>query len=80
MSTSGVQTHDFLMRLQKAEDNLPPLLLELAAVMRRMIEEINRPQLEDIQGLQAELRRMIGDPSLPLRTPLSTSTATRKAS
>jgi hypothetical protein len=62
MTTSGVQTHDFLVRLKKAEESLPPLLLELAAVMQRMIEEIAKPQLEDIQALQAELRRMIGDP------------------
>jgi hypothetical protein len=61
MTTSGVQTHDFLMRLQKA-DQLPPLLLELATVMQQMIEKIERPQLEDIQALQAELRRLIGDP------------------
>ena len=26
MTTSGVQTHDFLTRLKKAEDSLPPLL------------------------------------------------------
>jgi hypothetical protein len=62
MSTSGVQTHDFLMRLKKTEDSLPALLLELAGVMRRMVEEIERPQLQDIQALQAELRRLIGDP------------------
>jgi hypothetical protein len=61
MSTSGVQTHDFLVRLKKAE-SLPPLLLELAAVMQKMIQEIARPQLEDIQALQAELRQLIGDP------------------
>ena len=51
MTTSGVQTHDFLMRLKKAEDSLPPLLLELAAVMRRMVEEIERPQLAGHPGL-----------------------------
>jgi len=62
MSTSGVQTHDFLMRLKKAEDSLSPLLLELAGVMRRMIETIDRPQLADIEGLQTEIRRLIGDP------------------
>lgn len=62
MTTSGVQTHDFLVRLKKAEESLPPLLLELAAVMQRMIQEIERPQLEDIQALQTELRRLIGDP------------------
>jgi hypothetical protein len=62
MSTSGVQTHDFLVRLKKAEESMPSLLLELAAVMRRMVEEIERPQLEDIQALQAELRSLIGDP------------------
>ena len=62
MTTSGVQTHDFLTRLKKAEDSLPPLLLELAAVMRRMVEGIERPQLQDIQDLQAELRRLIDDP------------------
>jgi hypothetical protein len=62
MTTSGVQTHDFLMRLHKAEDSLPPLLLDLAGVMRRMIEEVDRPELEDIRRLQAELRRLIDDP------------------
>ena len=61
MSTSGVQTHDFLVRLKKAE-SLPSLLLDLAAVMRRMIEEIAQPQLGDIEALQAELRKLIGDP------------------
>jgi hypothetical protein len=62
MTTSGIQTHDFLMRLQKGEDSLPPLIVELAAVMRRMIEENPRPQLEDIQELQKTLRQLIGDP------------------
>jgi hypothetical protein len=62
MTTSGVQTHDFLMRLKKAEAILPPLLLELAGLMQRMVEEIERPQLADIQGLQAALRRVIDDP------------------
>ncbi|MGA9754262.1 MAG: hypothetical protein WBV23_03885 [Desulfobaccales bacterium] len=62
MTTSGLQTHDFLMRLEKAGNSLPPLLLELAGVMRRMIETIERPQLEDITGLQADLRQLIGDP------------------
>ena len=61
MTRAGVQTHDFLMRLKKAQETFPPLLLELAAVMRRMIEAVDRPQLEDIQSLQAELRRLIGD-------------------
>ena len=54
MTTSGLQTHDFLMRLKKAGDSLPPLLLELAGLMQRMVEEIERPQLADIQGLQAD--------------------------
>jgi hypothetical protein len=62
MTTSGVQTQDFLKRLDKAKEDLPPLLLELAAVVARMIAEIERPQLEDIQALQNELRRLIGDP------------------
>lgn len=62
MTTSGIQTHDFLMRLQKVGDTFPSLLLELAELMRRMIEEIDRPQLENVQRLQAELRRRIGDP------------------
>jgi hypothetical protein len=62
MTTSGVQTHDFLMRLQKGKESLPALLLDLAAMMEQMIAEIERPQLSDIQALQAELRRRIGDP------------------
>ncbi|MDP3181634.1 MAG: hypothetical protein Q8M54_02310 [Desulfobaccales bacterium] len=60
MTGSGVQTHDFLMRLRKGADTLPPLLLELAQVMRRMIEGVDRPQLEDVQRLQADIRRLIG--------------------
>jgi hypothetical protein len=62
MSPTGIQTHDFLKRLQKVDPALPPLLLNLAEVMRRLIEEIESPQLEDIQRLHAELRRIIGDP------------------
>ncbi len=61
MSTSGLQTHDFLTRLTKVQDDFPPLLLKLAGVMRQMIEGIDRPQLEDVQKLQAELKRLIGD-------------------
>jgi hypothetical protein len=63
MSTSGIQTHDFLTRLAKAADEFPPLLLQLAGVMRQMIEEIDRPQLADVQRLQAELRRLVDDPA-----------------
>jgi hypothetical protein len=59
---TGVQTHDFLMRLKKKEDSLPPLLLALARVMARQIEEIEQPQLEDVLALQAELRLLINDP------------------
>lgn len=62
MTTSGVQTQDFLARLEKQKESLPALLLELAGVMQRMICEIDRPELSDIQALQTELRRMIGDP------------------
>ena len=32
MSTSGLQTHDFLTRLTKVQDDFPPLLLKLAGV------------------------------------------------
>ena len=63
MSSTGLQTHDFLTRLEKVDDTFPPLLRELAGVMRQMIQEINQPQLEDVQQLQAELRRLVGDPA-----------------
>ena len=63
MSTSGIQTHDFLQRLAKLEADFPPLLLELAGVMRQMIQGIDRPQLEDVQRLHSELLRLIGDPA-----------------
>jgi len=62
MTGAGIMTHDFLQRLKKFEESLPPLLLELAATMRRMVEEIEQPQLEDVQRLQARLRQLIGDP------------------
>jgi len=60
-SYTGLMTHDFLARLSRVEEDFPPLLVELAGLMRRMIEEIARPQLEDVQELQGELRRLIGD-------------------
>jgi hypothetical protein len=63
MSTSGIQTHDFLARLARVGDDFPPLLLKLAGVMRQMIEEVDRPQLGDVQKLQAELRELIGEPT-----------------
>ena len=63
MTTGGIQTHDFLMRLEKAEATLPPLLLELARMMERMIQEIANPQLDDIQNLHEQLRQLIGDAS-----------------
>ncbi|MCL4500682.1 MAG: hypothetical protein M1438_02360 [Deltaproteobacteria bacterium] len=61
MTTAGIQTQDFLTRLQKAEDHLPPFLLELARVMDRLIHEIDSPQLKDIRKLHEELRQLIGD-------------------
>ena len=61
MTTGGIQTNDFLTRLKKVENSLPPLLLELARLMERMITEIDKPQLEDIRKLHQELRALIGD-------------------
>ncbi len=61
MTTGGIQTHDFLRRLKKVEDTFPALLLELARVMERMIQELDRPQLEDILALHKELRQLIGE-------------------
>lgn len=61
MTTGGIQTHDFLTRLKKAETSLPALLLEMARLMERMITEIDQPQLEDIRKLHEDLRALIGD-------------------
>ncbi len=61
-SFGGIQTQDFLMRMQKNEATLPALLVTLARLMKTMIEEIARPELDDILKLQTELRQLIGDP------------------
>ncbi|MEW6660198.1 MAG: hypothetical protein AB1424_16240 [Thermodesulfobacteriota bacterium] len=61
MTHYGLQTMDFLARLQKFEKELPPLLLEMARLLQKSIEAIDRPQLEDIQQMQADLRRLIGN-------------------
>jgi hypothetical protein len=61
MLSYGLQTLDFMNRLKKYEEELPPLLQELAKVMLKLIEEIEKPQLDDILRLQAQLREMIGD-------------------
>jgi hypothetical protein len=61
MTHYGLQTMDFLARLQKFAEELPPLLLEMARLLQQSIEAVDRPQLEDIQRMQAELRRLIGE-------------------
>ncbi len=62
MNGGGIQTHDFLRRLQRLEESsLAPLLLELARVMEAMILEIECPKLEDIRKLQGAMRDLIGD-------------------
>jgi hypothetical protein len=61
MTHYGLQTMDFLGRVEKFEKELDPLLLEMALLLKRLIEEIERPQLEDIQQMQADLRQFIGD-------------------
>lgn len=63
MSSGGIQTHDFLIRLKKVDDTFPPFLVELARVMEQLIEEITNPQLEDIRKLHEQLRQLIGDAS-----------------
>ncbi|MHB8067321.1 MAG: hypothetical protein ACYDIC_05415 [Desulfobaccales bacterium] len=64
MTHYGLQTLDFLERLEKFEKELPPLLLDMARLLQRQIAEIERPQIEDIQRMQADLRRFIGDSAL----------------
>jgi len=63
MTHYGLQTMDFLERLEKFEKELPPLMLEMARLLERLIAEIERPQLEDVQKMQAELRRLIDEPA-----------------
>jgi hypothetical protein len=61
MSFHGLQTIDFLERLQKLEAEFPPLIREMAGLVQRLIEEIENPKLEDILRMQGELRRLIVD-------------------
>jgi hypothetical protein len=61
MSFYGLQTLDFLERCQKFEEEMDPLLLEMAQVLKKMIEEIERPQLADVQKMQADLLEMVSD-------------------
>ncbi len=60
MLSYGLQTMDFMKRLEKYQGDLPPLLLEMARVMFRLIEAIEKPQLEDILRLQGQLREIVG--------------------
>lgn len=61
MTSSGLQTSDFLERMEKFEQELPALLLEMSQVVKQMIEEIERPQLEDVKKMQDELLKMLND-------------------
>jgi hypothetical protein len=62
MLSYGLQTLDFMKRLEKYEGELPPLLLQLARLMFRLIQEIEKPQLDDILRLQGQLREIMGTP------------------
>ncbi|MFZ5451762.1 MAG: hypothetical protein ACOZF2_07835 [Thermodesulfobacteriota bacterium] len=61
MTYYGLQTSDFLERLQKFEQELPLLLVEMSQVLRQMIAEIERPQLGDVQKMQGELLLKVHD-------------------
>jgi len=61
MTHYGLQTMDFLGRLEKFEQELPALLLEMARVVKRMVEEIERPQLQDVQQMHVELLQIVKD-------------------
>jgi hypothetical protein len=58
----GLQTQDFINRLEKSRQTLPPLILELAQIMREMVERIESPQIKDIVQLHEQLRQLIGIP------------------
>ena len=59
MTQHGLQTQDFLERMEKFEQELPPLLLELSQIVKQMVEEIERPQLQDIQNMQEDLLKLL---------------------
>jgi hypothetical protein len=60
MSLEGLQTKDFRDRMAKERSNLPNLIVELAEVLDKMIEEIERPTRADIARLHARMRELIG--------------------
>ena len=61
MSFYGLQTLDFLERCGKGEEAIPPLLQDMARVLKKMIEEIERPELTDVQKMQGQLLEMVVD-------------------
>lgn len=60
MSMEGLQTKDFRDRLKKSRETLPQLVVELAELLDRTIEEIEKPTRGDIARLHRSMRAVIG--------------------
>lgn len=61
MPVEGLQTHDFVQRLERSRATLPPLLLELSEVLVQMIDDIEYPTPADISRLHSRIREIVQD-------------------
>lgn len=60
MPVEGLQTHDFLQRLERSRSVLPPLIVSLAEILRTSIDEIEYPTPADISRMHERMRSISG--------------------
>jgi hypothetical protein len=59
---SGRLTEEFIRRLEQNREELPEILLKLAATQHNFIEEVPEPSQEEIQALLSKLLESLSGP------------------
>ena len=60
MPVEGLQTHDFFQRFERSRPVLPPLLVDMAQILMKLVDEIEYPTPADIARMHEQIRSTIG--------------------
>jgi hypothetical protein len=60
MPVEGLQTHDFIQRLERSRSVLPSPIINLAEILQKLIDEIEYPTPADISRMHERMRAASG--------------------
>jgi len=60
MPVEGLQTHDFLQRLDRSQSVLPSIIRTMAEALAKQVDEIEYPTPADISRLHEQFRQAVG--------------------